>query len=533
MIDTVVFRIVDVKKYEITTLFLKRLLTAGLNGKLSQRAKDLKSNMVEKRTTFTNKTRNSYSSYCDMPSHVYDFYYNYDENRDFIEFNGSFAKAVFGTNIVLFLNHNVFQNPYSRAIDRKRQSDLAYNNLINFIIYLLTYVSGFDKDEILILLYKVVIVRYDLCVNQVFETKRDALRYIECLKKMKRKRSRDVSKDRVYDTTGVYYASSNYTVKIYHKGTEFEKHDKQEIIERAIFSESVVNMLQQYGDRMVRYEMEIKVKYLSQLYVEHFFRKNDVNFKELQWCSIIHKRKFFSMSKSEAIKYVDELKYPFINFNLKKSYTTKYQEFWKNLKYIKDPDMKYKNILSFGRTIRQNANMYQKFLNRTFDFGLRLTNDEMIYERSISDIDKDGNCFKASFSRELFLKTFDLFWEFVSDYDIKDSLVSFENSDTTEHLKRKFKENGMERRPVAPYIAMYNLLQQGLSYKEIRMKKIFAPATFSRYKRILSKINVNDKCVDTYHIRKKEPLKSYFDLVFYRSDVLFRSLININFFKFS
>lgn len=533
MVDTIVFRVVDVSQYEVCKLLLKRLMSFNAAGKITSVSQELKINVLKQREIFEEKLYRNYSGHMQLPSHTYDCFWSYNDVRNCIEFNMSVAKASFGTNVLMFLGHSPLINPFNSAVDRTYQTEKVYDNIVNFLIWFLVQAGGLNRDQISDLLSHVVLNRIDLCINQIFDSRVDAMRYIDCLKRTKKKRSRDISKDRVYDTTGVYYASDNFTIKIYHKGSEFEKNDRKELEERKVFNEDQIDALKKLADKTVRYEMEFRNKYISSIYINKIFRKNDNEFNEMLFCHTLYKRRFFEMEPKEQLIFLKKKQNSFINFDLRRSYVAKYRALWKSaVDYSKHYSDYPSDLRFFIKIVRKNSNNYQKFLNKTFSFGFVQTGAEREFSRAFSAMDKDGFIYKALFSRDLLNEMYRIFFEFVDDYDIKDSLVTVENSDTTKILQRLFDKQGFGNKRIAPYVGFYNLLQSGKSYKEIRMQKIYNTRTFERYVSFFKKLNINDKCVDVYHIRRDEPLNSYFKFVYYKNSLYIRTVINLCKFNF-
>ena len=145
----------------------------------------------------------------------YSFSYHINFMRDFIEFNFSIPKYQFGTNILMFIEHDrdkEFKMFSSQTLEYNLQK--SYKLLSNFI-------ANFFKREFTICnidLKNVEINRIDVCFNQVFNSKEDALLYLEYQKKLKKKNARD-EQGVMHDwTTSLMYKTRRYSAKIYHKG---------------------------------------------------------------------------------------------------------------------------------------------------------------------------------------------------------------------------------------------------------------------------------------------------------------------------
>src|SRR5205085_12548093 len=107
----------------------------------------------------------------------------------------------------------------------------------------------------------VEINRIDVCFNQVFKSKDDALLYLEYQKRLKKKYARDENGVMRGYETSLMYVTSRYSAKIYHKGTEYEKHDKKEHLkynkEKAT-QYFKTEKLQAIADRVLRYELTLR-----------------------------------------------------------------------------------------------------------------------------------------------------------------------------------------------------------------------------------------------------------------------------------
>ncbi|WP_306643766.1 phage/plasmid replication domain-containing protein [Sanyastnella coralliicola] len=230
-----------------------------------------------------------------IPSSHYRMLYQVKRDRDFIEFEFSLPKLLYGTNITQFVtspgNHS---NVWERE-DWKKQKKLLFDRLLKQIkMFLNSIGSGAPIDYTL-----VEITRVDLCYNQIFPSKRAALGYLEWQKNIKKKYSRDSSDSMQSYKTSISYRTSNYTFKIYHKGAEYEKHDAKRHAqinseawekrkkhlqkvgmlvppdEQKKFEIFDIKTLQSVADRMLRYEITIRKDYMSLKYMENFFRRCD------------------------------------------------------------------------------------------------------------------------------------------------------------------------------------------------------------------------------------------------------------------
>lgn len=287
-----------------------------------------------------------------IPSSHYTVSYTLNEVRDFIDFNVSIPKFEWGTNILQYI-------PYYD------QSPTAMYNLISvFFKKFFGYLNSTPDMEDL------QICRLDLCYNQFFVDKQQALTYLKCQKELCVKYARSSKNNyRTYETS-LFYHTRRYSFKIYHKGTEFEANDRKELLkrnadnlhvltlsedqrhklERSHYKKASINKLQYEADRILRYEMTFRTSYMDYIIKHHIFKEADSKsiytsvFKRMtQYDNSVARKvidKFQNTSLSFYMKtdwdtpskdlniYVDNLKGTF-NFQI---FDIMYQRFWKKVK---------------------------------------------------------------------------------------------------------------------------------------------------------------------------------------------------------
>jgi hypothetical protein len=189
--------------------------------------------------------------------------------------------------------------------------------------------------------------RIDLCVNQHYASKEESLRALHHMKQIRKKYSRieGRSNEGLYKTA-LTHLTKRYYAKIYHKGTEFEQIQTKHLMElnqkrkasgqKQIHSdslkmrrngenfkevlkdidqdESLLEMsefrksdLQEYADKILRFELEFKSQYLSYIFN---YKNNKQWSEEFKACVSLYnfyeknehlKRNVFSVEK----RYVD------------------------------------------------------------------------------------------------------------------------------------------------------------------------------------------------------------------------------------
>jgi hypothetical protein len=211
----------------------------------------------------------------ELKSSHYTIAYKIDIIKNFVEINLSIPKYIFGTNILLF----------SRPTSSKRYNHVTHTqvepNLKEAFKRLYTFLNKFFMTEFgSIELYPTLIEvnRIDICYNQVFDAKEDALQYLAQLRKIKLKNARDTtnfSRGRHWKTS-ISYVTNRYSFKVYHKGAEFQKNDGPKLAK--INDEGHHSFLfpvayyQRFADRILRYEMTFRSSQINYLYMQNIFR---------------------------------------------------------------------------------------------------------------------------------------------------------------------------------------------------------------------------------------------------------------------
>jgi hypothetical protein len=389
------------------------------------------------------------------------YYFHAFENRDrdFLEFNFSIPKFIWGTNILMHVEHiwnRDFQYYRSQSLDYNLKR--SYDLLINFII-------RFFKSEFIICPIDftcVEINRIDLCYNQVFETKRHALEYLEYQKQIRRKNSRkDSNSFREYETS-LMYVTKRYSLKVYHKGTEYTKSDRKEhlrINKEKGRDKFDIEGLQSFADKMLRYEVTFRDTMLSYLYNNKVFRKN---------CPV-HSANYKIYKKVEAAKLKND--------RIAEKYGSLKSEEKRHKFITKHP------YLTIGKESTIIFKRMSKLLNRNRQFNLKTT--PHIDEFNSKTTNSQSFDPRALFSRALFNECAIFFKSFIKEFQVTAKPSECAVSDRIEEYNLKH----YDKLPKNEMIKFYALLQK-YSYEEIRKKGLYSKATFFRYKNRFEKIGV-------------------------------------------
>ncbi|MGJ1352001.1 phage/plasmid replication domain-containing protein [Sphingobacterium spiritivorum] len=278
MLDTIVLRIHNLKsKYQYYVNFLQDI------SKEDNRVIKYNSNNVFKddvqtyqHYSDTSKIRFlSLRSAIYVPSSHYSVVYNTNHERDYLEINLSIPKYIFGTNIFQFTDR--------RDIDTAQ----VWNKFDRWINEFLIDFFPTSPDYV-----DVEINRVDMCLNQIFLTKEDALKYLSQQKTLQLYHARsDKNRFNSYGNKTISYVTSNYSFKIYHKGTEFRKNDYKELCKNNPKNYDL-ELLADVADRTLRYEITYRKSGLNYVYKQSVI--TDIN------TMVNHNFERLSMSKMRA-----------------------------------------------------------------------------------------------------------------------------------------------------------------------------------------------------------------------------------------
>jgi hypothetical protein len=212
-----------------------------------------------------------------------------DSDKAFLEIEFSLPKYFFGTNVFQLLGVPANSSEANfhmllKAIKR------VFNDKFNKL----------PKDS------DVEIFRLDMCYNQFFKTKQDAIDYLSMGRDwMKRycegKNMRLVDS---HDTTWTIL-TERYSFKCYHKGTEFHKKDYKKLVENMSKHNYNLNQLQGIADCILRYEITYRhsmLHYLTMYYTFQDLEKKRgymLNSKLYDYIKRVQKRGDFAKHSSD------------------------------------------------------------------------------------------------------------------------------------------------------------------------------------------------------------------------------------------
>lgn len=213
----------------------------------------------------------------ELKSSHYTIAYKIDVIKNYVEINLSIPKYIFGTNILLFNRPHTSKNFFAAKHNEiKVNLDEAHKRLFSFLNKF--FATEFGSIELTP--EKIEINRIDICYNQVFDSKEDALDYLNHLKKLRKKNARDTtnySRGRNWKSS-ITYVTDRYSFKVYHKGSEFAKNDAKKLTDINLSGNHKFRFptpyYQLFADKILRYEMTFRGSQLSYLYMNNVFRSD-------------------------------------------------------------------------------------------------------------------------------------------------------------------------------------------------------------------------------------------------------------------
>ncbi|MHA1973116.1 MAG: phage/plasmid replication domain-containing protein [Candidatus Hodarchaeales archaeon] len=492
MIDTIVIRVHDLRRHCELVKFVNMNFNGTSKNTLSVDKED--ADEIRKLTLGDEKLMIDYFRNSKTGTHLVryksqerlnnsgHYYFHAFENRDrdFLEFNFSVPKYFYGTNVYMFTENYWNKNyTYHNNRDLKYNFNIAFDRLIGFIRHF--FLSEFADDKIIDLKY-VEINRIDLCYNQVFKSPKAALEYLKYQKGIVRKNTRKNSDSfRDYETS-LMYKTDRYSLKVYHKGAEFEKNDAKELQRiNSLQSKNKFNVekLQSFADRILRYEITFRHSMLSYLFNHNIFRM----------ACPTHRVLYKIYKKVESINQKNER-----IIQISKTYkTTSGRE-------------KYLARTPFHTIKREDLKIHSrvsKLLSRNRRFMLAIDKETRLFNSatiSCSIFIKE-----ALFSKLLFKYCAEFFLDFVSEYQVEE----LPSQSAVEYKIDRYNESHYHKLPKQEMLKFYTILMNS-SFHDIKKSGLYSKSTFYRYKSRFEKIGVTERSLITFDfIHVKADLSEY------------------------
>lgn len=527
MIDTIVLRIHNLQKNSKIVDILRAKGTGetfyDIRNPFRRLADDETGEIFEKPDDFmqikameyydTGKTQIFYRDKILTSSHYY-LGFKIQSDRDYVEFNFSIPKFIYGTNLVQFVPHTTENTKYysrNDIEDLKSVENFTYDRLIRFIKTFLKLYFPSANDFRGIDLNDVEINRLDISFNQHFNSKKEALKYLEFQKKIKKKYIRDTSNNVRDWETSIFLTTDRYSAKIYHKGSEYNSKDgerkhhekinkkkKKEIfkIENKYDKDGklVCEGLQSYADRILRYEICFRNSMMSHIYRKKVFARK---------CEMLKKFR-------RDFKEVDSIQKRCERLAAKKELNP------------------FKEINQVSREKKRNHKLYKSIMNKTVSFRLKVSEETKKANSTIQGM-KFSKKYEASlpletmFSRLLLDEMFKDFNSFINQFkvEVKENVTNAgkrvaqynNNIDSfNKHVADGFID--MPKSKINPNKArQVIMLLQTNSFDELVKNGVISRATKYNYINMLKKIGLkpNQLAVDEIHVQTTLDFSGYCD----------------------
>ncbi len=501
MIDTVELRIHDLDKYQHIEQFLTKETVHGKTRYLKFIGDTefiLKSRKIMLRETAYHDTaitrvENHYNKHF-VPSSHYFIVYKIDPLKNFIHFNFSIPKLLYGTNIMQFVLdcfHPYFDRGKHNTIEQQiNEFPKRFRKVIEYCFIEMFGLTGLVEFQ------DVEIRRLDFCYNQLFDSKQQALENLEAKMRFKFPKVKSTSNTmQMYNTSISYKSTTGKYFKIYHKGSEYASNDIKHHVrmveglnkqsnpvkyfkkqqEYHVFKNSIggtvklpikpifnVTYLQELADKILRYEITYRPNDISVYFLNHIFRKK---------CRI----------------WQNEYR----NYRQLKRKQDKGEQLTKQEKYI--------------------FNKVQQYYNKTFSFRLDGTKEQLNWMRKTS-IDADVKT-ELPITDTILKLLAKKFFMYVKHYQIKHlpTTAEFENRLKNHNEKaRRYKASKKKQdswifdcndEEIAefqvPKMMMIFELLKNYSWDEIKQHKFFSRTTHYRYKKQFESLGITRNMIKT------------------------------------
>ena len=338
---------------------------------------------------------------------------------------------------------------------------------------LMQFLKNFFKYEFLAcpVDYKDVEVnRIDVSFNQIFRSKNEALQYLEYQKRLKKKFFRDEDglrheypDEKVFNrTTSLMYVTKRYSAKIYHKGSEYAKHDAKQhakINKRKKHDLFKIPDIQALADRTLRYELTIRNTQLNYLHKTQIFRRKCPYFQAYYkvYTDVLRKEQ-----RNERIAQ-----------KLGKMDAAQHEAYMKENPYEK-----------ISKEERYAKKIVSHLITKKTFFLLAVNEETDAYNRRSINAD----CNAALFSKGLLMACLGQLLDFMHQFEVKDLPPE-------EAIRQKIQQHNKSRYNKLPEGEMMRFYAQMIkigSFKEAGRIMQISRATLYRYKKRFKKIGIGE-----------------------------------------
>lgn len=422
-------------------------------------------------------------------SHHYTISNRVDYDRDFVEFSFSIPKYVYGTNIVLFVPHHL-----SPSFSRDHHSRVRYNldRSYGWLRDFLNRFFRYEFPECRLVKELTEVNRIDLCYNQVFRTKADSFDYLNQVRKFRKKFSRDTSRMFNY-TSSFSYVTDRYSFKVYHKGTEYRRHDRRKHLQinreqnRPVFP---VDQLQALSDRILRYEATFRSSFLSYTFDQYLLKPHCEHFQE--------GKKYFTMLQ---------------NHPERRSQLSPQQKYLSKL---------YKSYVDTKKVFVWKVRKNEREI-------IEHTPYHLVKQMNLRDLPRITH---APFSEELFGKLADKFYSFLDEFRVLENVTTDDTIKRAEQFNLKVQSNrladdvtGKKSSKInIPRLRMYLELCKANDYTfaDLKHHNIIPKSTYYYYRQQLKNLGLSEKNIHHETINVRFDLSAYHDLIVENNHVFAR-----------
>lgn len=473
---------------------------------------------------------NEYKHKIKLGSYHYTMAYRISHDEDFIEFNLSIPKYLYGTNVIQYVeNSNSHRFMYGIHKEIKYNQEESYKKLLLWIKYF------FDREfpSCQVFLENLQISRLDICFNQIFTNKTDALKYLEFQKKIRKPYQREAAQN--YEGTSINIVHKDYSFKIYHKGTEFESHDARELrknMSQTKTSPTRIKLLQTLADKTLRYELTIRPAYMAQIWLNQikktaYGKQRHSYFTKLQnnvdqWNLKINndgkkvKAVRKSIQRAKAVRRInlaslDKL-YLIENYEIQSNQTAK----------------------KLDKFQLHELNSYNKIMARSYKFfPFEYHDNRKEFVKSLSDVNNlstNAELKYQNYSSLLNDAIINRFWELfnqfqvekLSDFDsVTQKFITYNNSlkeinkniTMWPELKRKEKrENDVKK-----FLMLF--LQNNMDFRALEKNGVYSRSQLWRYKTLLKKIGIENINQDLTYFNPSKDFQPYHDFTMFNRQI--------------
>ena len=293
--DTVVYRIHNINTYKIFCANIEFLRNKA-KGRIRFQGYDKQPSTKEWDKAYVNISRNlyfvePYELKKHIPSSSNYVNVKHDTQFNFAQIEFSIPKFLFANNVIECIPGLTSKFRKYGRYDSKSLVDFWLKTIKNVIQELFSDITfGAEKID----LRDVEIRRWDICYNQLFPTMEDSLFMLECMKNVRIPKGGETM-FHPFDYA-VTFNNPRYYFKIYHKGKEFSKNGISDLEKQLKFfqenkhevpyflakSINQVPALQEYANRILRYELECKNGLMSYLFNRKIKKRFIPEYKELR-----------------------------------------------------------------------------------------------------------------------------------------------------------------------------------------------------------------------------------------------------------